>query len=122
MDMNEFDHTRETHLNQDLNETSDSEGSSVESEDNFDRRIRELRLQLERLQAFRRAPKSNATERAEEHQDQEEESDQPDDPAGSQQPRRRRPARIALALVLTAIFIRHWIPLAELPRFVPGRG
>jgi membrane fusion protein (multidrug efflux system) len=102
MDMNGFDDTRETLLNQDSDETSDSEASSLESEDDLNRQIRELRLQLERLEAFQRAPKSNAPERAEEQQDQEK-IDQTDSPAGSQQPRRWRPARTALALVLTAI-------------------
>jgi hypothetical protein len=101
MDMNEFDHTRETLLNQDSDETSDGEASSLESEDDLSRQLRELRLQLERLEAFQRAPKSNAPERAEEQQDQEEEIDQPDNPAGSQQPRRWRPARIA-ALTLVS--------------------
>jgi membrane fusion protein (multidrug efflux system) len=96
MDMNEFDDTGETLLNQNSDE-------SLESSDDFSRQIRELRLQLERLEAFHRVPKSNAPERAEERQDQEEEADQPDSPGGSQQPRRWRPARIALGLVLTAI-------------------
>ena len=103
MDMNGFDDTRETVLNHDSNETFDGEASSLESENDFSRQIRELRLQLERLEAFQRAPKSNAPEPAEEHQDHEEEIDQPDNPASAQQPRRWRPARIALALVLTAI-------------------
>jgi membrane fusion protein, multidrug efflux system len=103
MDMTGFDDSRETLLNQDLNEASDGEAPSLESENDFSRQIRELRLQLERLEAFQRAPKSNAPERPEEEQDHEEELDQPDNPAGSQQPRRWRPARIALALVLTAI-------------------
>ena len=101
MDMNGFDDTRETLINQDLDETSDSE--ALESESDFSRQIRELRIQLKRLEAFQRAPKSNTPELADAHQDQEEEIDQSDDPAGSQQPRRWRPARIALALVLTAI-------------------
>src|ERR1700691_2776446 len=103
MDMNEFDNTRETLLNEDSDETFGSEASSLESRDDFSRQIRELRLQLERLEAFQRAPKSNAPERAEEQRDQEEEIEQPDSPDGAQQPHRWRPARIALALVLTAI-------------------
>jgi membrane fusion protein, multidrug efflux system len=96
MDMNEFDDTGETLLNQNSDE-------SLESEDDLSRQIRELRVQLERLEAFHRVPKSNAPERAGEQQDQEEETDQPDSPASSQGPRRWRPARIALGLVLTAI-------------------
>ena len=54
MDMNEFDNTHETLLNQDSDETSDSQASSLESEDDFSRQIRELRLQLERLEAFQK--------------------------------------------------------------------
>jgi len=103
MDMNEFDNTRETLLNEDSDETFGSEASSVESRDDFSRQIRELRLQLERLEAFQRAPKSNAPERAEEQRDQEEEIDQPDSPDGAQQPHRWRPARITFAIFLTAI-------------------
>jgi membrane fusion protein (multidrug efflux system) len=103
MDMNGFDDTRETLLNRDLDETSDDEAPSLESENDFSRQIRELRLQLERLEAFQRAPKSNAPELADAHQDQEEEIELPESPALSQQPRRWRTARIALALVLTAI-------------------
>ena len=63
MDMNGFDDTRETLLNHDSNETFDGEASSLESENDFSRQIRELRLQLERLEAFQRAPKSNVPER-----------------------------------------------------------
>jgi membrane fusion protein, multidrug efflux system len=103
MDMNEFDHTRETLLNQDSDEASNREASSLDSEDDLGRQIQELRLQLERLEAFQRAPKSNGPEQAEQHQDQEEDSDRPDSPDGSQQPRRWRPARVALALFLAAI-------------------
>jgi membrane fusion protein (multidrug efflux system) len=103
MDRNEFDHTGETLLDQDSDETSDRVASSLESEDDFGRQIRELKIQLERLEALQRAPKSNVPERAEDQQHQEEELDQPDSPAGAQQPRRWRPVRIALALLLTAI-------------------
>ena len=101
MDMNGFDDTRETLLNHDSHETSD--GPSLESENDFSRQIRELRLHLERLEAFQRTPKSNAPVLADAHQDQEEEIDQPDNPAGAPLPRRWRPARIALALFLTAV-------------------
>jgi membrane fusion protein (multidrug efflux system) len=103
MDINEFDHPRETLFNHDSHETADSEASSLESENDVSRQIRELRHQLERLEAFHRAPGSNAPERAEERQDQEDDVDQPDSPAGSQQQRRWSPVRIALALVLAAI-------------------
>ena len=87
MDMNGFDDTRETFLNHDSDEISDS--SSPESENDFSRQIQELRLQLERLEAFQRAPKSNAPVLADAHQDQEEEIDQPESPAGAPQPPRR---------------------------------
>src|SRR5271155_2078019 len=100
MDMNGFDDTRETLLNQDSDGIPDS--PSLQSENDFSRQIRELRLQLERLEAFQRTPKSNAPERAQEQQDQEQQDheegiDQPDNPASAPQPRRWRPARIALA-------------------------
>src|SRR5580704_2863432 len=103
MDMNGFDDTRETLLNHDSHETPDGGASSLESENDFSRQIRELRLQLERLEAFQRTPKSNVPELADAHQDQEEEIDQPESPDGAPQPRRWRPARIGLALVIAAI-------------------
>ena len=122
MDMNGFDDTRETLLNQDSDETSDGEASSLESENDFSRQIRELRLQLERLEAFQRAPKSNVPEPAEEHHDHEEEIDQPDSPASCSAAASLEAGPNRSCIGSHGHLGGRWIPLLELPRVVPGHG
>ena len=88
----------------DSRETSARETSAPESEGDVDGQIRELRLQLERLEASRQMPQSANLDLAEEPSGADEESDRPDNPATNQQPLRRwSPIRVLLMALVAAV-------------------